>query len=80
MMKIWQAIKDIVARLFGRTVVAADLCGYCDAELVGQPVARTDRYDTVCAQHIEHGEIEDDEAELIDPDAAYEIRRDAELV
>jgi hypothetical protein len=80
MMKIWQAVKDIVARLFGRTATVTDQCGYCDVELTGQPIAHTDRYDVVCAQHIEHGEIGDDEAELIDPDVAYEIRRDAELV
>jgi hypothetical protein len=75
MTRTWKAIRRIFTRLLGRRPRA--LCGYCDIELAGQPTAWTDRYDTVCTQHVEDGEIEDGEIETFDPDAAYDARRDA---
>jgi hypothetical protein len=68
---------QFIARVFGHTSV--ELCGYCDTELDGQLVVDTDRYGLVCDEHVDRGEIEGDEAGLIDPDAAYEIYRDAHL-
>jgi hypothetical protein len=65
---------QFIARVFGRKSV--ELCGYCDAELDGQLVVDTDRYGLVCDEHVDRGEIEGDEADLTDPDAAYERRRD----
>lgn len=76
MTRIGQLVQRIV-RLFRRNRRLTALCGYCDIVLTGQPVAVTDRYDAVCAVHVQHGEIEDDEADLTDPDAVYDRYRDA---